>query len=450
MRRTLAALAACAGGVVLGDGAAAVTGVAIDSRTVRAGDLFVALAGERVDGHEFVPDAAGNGAAAALVSRPVDFPVPQIVVADTLAALQRVAAAERAAAGFRLAGVTGSVGKTTTKEFLAALLATTFSVGSTRGSRNSQAGFPAELCNQPEGIAWMVAELGMSHAGELDRLGAVARPDALVYTVIAPVHIEFFEDIEAIAEAKAELIPHLSPDGVLVLNLADPRVAALAPRFAGRVLGCGVPRRSDLWIEGYAGHGLLGASFTMRGADVAIAVQWRLAGRHQADNLLAATCCALALGVPPERIAPCAASLEAAPRRGQVHPLAGGVTVVDDSYNASPQAVLRMLDLLAETAGRKVAVLGEMLELGERADAYHREVGQRAGAVCDAVVAVGGAPAAALAGAAGPAARHVADAAAAVRLLDGALRPGDVVLVKGSRGIGLDRVVDALISGRAC
>jgi len=449
VRRTLADLAARTVGRVVGDGDVTVNGVAIDSRSVRPGNLFVALPGERVDGHEFVPDAAGSGAAAALVTRPVAFPIPQIVVADTLAALQRIAAVERAAASYRLAGVTGSVGKTTTKEFLAAVLATTFAVGSTQGSRNSQAGFPAEVCNQPDGIAWMVAELGMNHAGELDRLGAMARPDALVYTVIAPVHLEFFKDIDGIAEAKAELIPHLSRDGVLVLNLADPRVAALARRFPGRVLGCGLPQRSDLWIEGYAGRGLLGSSFTLRGAGVEIPVDWSLAGRHQAENLLAAACCALALGVSPERVAPCAAALAAPRRRGQVHTLAGGVTLVDDSYNASPQAVLRLLDLLAETKGRKVAVLGEMLELGGRADGYHSQIGERAGAVCDVVVAVGGGPAEVLANAAGAAARHVADADVAVRLLASMLRSGDVVLVKGSRGIGLDRVVDALLAGRA-
>jgi UDP-N-acetylmuramoyl-tripeptide--D-alanyl-D-alanine ligase len=449
MRLRLDALAARCGGTVVGDDAVTVTGVAIDSRAVRPGHLFVALPGERVDGHEFVADAAGNGAAAALVGRAVDFPVPQVVVGDTLAALQRIATAERAAAAWRLAGVTGSVGKTTTKDFLAALLATTFAVGSTAGSRNSQAGFPAEVCNQPEDIAWMVAELGMSHAGELDRLGAMARPDALVYTVIAPVHIEYFASLDGIAAAKAELIPHLSPDGVLVLNLADARVAALAKRYAGRVLSYGQPLRGDLWIEAYASRGLRGSSFRLRGPGAAIAVEWTIPGRHQADNLLAAACCALALGVPPDRIGPCAAALRAARRRGEVHDLPGGVTVVDDSYNASPQAVLRLLDLLAETEGRKVAVLGEMLELGAGSVSYHRDVGERAGAVCDLVVTVGGEPAAALARAAHAVAHHVPDAATAARLVASLLRPGDVVLVKGSRGIGLDRVVDALLAEKA-
>jgi UDP-N-acetylmuramoyl-tripeptide--D-alanyl-D-alanine ligase len=449
MRQTLAQVALRCGGVVVGDATTVVTGAAIDSRAVRPGHLFVALPGERVDGHEFVPDAAGSGAAAALVSRRVDFPITQIVVSNTLSALQAIATAERAASAWRLAGVTGSVGKTTTKDFLAALLATTFAVGATAGSRNSQAGFPAEVCNQRDDIEWMVAELGMSHAGELDRIGAVARPDALVYTVIAPVHIEFFENIQGIAAAKAELIPHLDRAGALVLNRADARVAALASRFQGRVLGYGVPLRSDLWIEGFVSHGLRGSSFRLRGGDLTIPVEWKVAGRHQADNLLAAACCALALGVPPSRIAPCATALQAARRRGEVHDLAGGITVVDDSYNASPQAVLRLLDLLAETEGRKVAVLGEMLELGPGSVAYHREVGQRAGAVCDLVVTVGGESAAALARAARAASHHVPDAAAAAELVASLLRAGDVVLVKGSRGIGLDRVVDALLAGRA-
>jgi UDP-N-acetylmuramoyl-tripeptide--D-alanyl-D-alanine ligase len=449
MRRALAELAARCGGAVVGNAATVVTGAAIDSRAVRPGHLFVALPGERVDGHEFVPDAGGSGAAAALVSRIVDFPLPQIVVRDTVAALQAIAAGERAAASYRLAGVTGSVGKTTTKDFLAALLATTFAVGWTEGSRNSQASFPAEVCNQPDGIEWMVAELGMSRAGELDRLGAVARPDALVYTVIAPVHIEFFAGIEDIAAAKAELIPHLDRDGVLVLNRADSRVAALAARFPGRVLGYGVPQRSDLWIEGLASRGLRGSSFRLRGAELAIGIDWTIAGRHQADNLLAAACCALALGVPADRVGPCAAALKPAHRRGEVHDLAGGITLVDDSYNASPQAVLRLLDMLAETEGRKVVVLGEMLELGSGSVAYHREIGLRAGAVCDLVVTVGGESAAALARAAHAVSHHVADAAAAARLVATLLRPGDVVLVKGSRGIGLDRVVDALLAGRA-
>jgi len=445
MRRTVAELRALLGAQPGPAGETVVTGVAIDSRAARPGDLFVALPGERVDGHDFVGDAAARGAAAVLLTRPIDHPLPQVVAADTLAALQRLAGTERAGASFRLVAITGSVAKTTTKEYLAALLATRFRVGATAGSRNSQAGFPAELCNQPDGLDWMVAELGMNHAGELDRLGAVARPDALLYTLIAPAHLEFFPDLEAIAAAKAELVPHLAADGVLVLNGADPRVARLAERYAGRVVRYGVPLASDLWIEDWDAQGLLGAAFTLRGPGVDIEVEWDVPGQHQARNLLAAAACALALGIDPAAIPAAAAALRPAARRGEVHTLPGGVTVIDDSYNASPLAVRQLLELLAATPGRRVAVLGEMLELGPTSVELHREAGELAGRSADLLVAVGGPPARALAKAAlGIETHAVANAAQALDLLRGLLHDGDVVLVKGSRGIGLDRVVDGL------
>ncbi len=449
MRRSLDELAALLGAHIEGGRDRRVTGVAIDSRAVRTGDLFVALPGERVDGHTFVAQAAGAGAVAALVSRPVPVDLPQLVVPNTLAALQSLARDERAAAAYRLAAVTGSLGKTTTKEFLVVLLATTFQVGFTRGSRNSQAGFPAELCNRPEGISWMIAELGMNHAGELDRLGAIAEPDALLYTVVAPVHLEFFADVDAIAEAKAELIPHLRRDGLLVLNAADPRVAGFAARFRGNVLRYGVPGESDLWLDEYQDHGLLGSRFRLTGSLGTLEAEWSVPGRHQAGNLLAAATLALAVGVAPMAIPPCLARLRPAPRRGEVHKLPGrAITVVDDSYNSSPQAATAILALLAATAGRRVAVLGEMLELGPTSPAFHREVGRQASSAADVVVAVGGESAAELARAAnGVEAHHVATAPEALELLRGLLRPGDVVLVKGSRGIGLEAVVDGLRAG---
>jgi UDP-N-acetylmuramoyl-tripeptide--D-alanyl-D-alanine ligase len=448
MRRTVAELAAMLGTAPSGMATGVVTGVAIDSRAVCPGDLFVALPGAHVDGHDFVAPARTLGAAAALVTRPLAVDLPQIVVPDTLAALARIASAERSAGSYRVAAVTGSIAKTTTKELLAALLATSFRVGITHGNRNSESGFPVELCNLPEDVEWMVAELGMSHAGELDRLGAIACPDLLLYTVVAPVHLEFFPSIDAIAEAKAELIPHLRTAGTLVLNAADPRVAAFERRFAGRVVRFGVPASSDLWIAEYRSHGLLGARVGLRGPLGELDVELPLAGRHQADNLLAAATAALVLGVAPAAIAATARTVKPVARRGEVLTLTGGVTVVDDSYNASPEAVTRMLDLLADTPGRRVAVLGEMLELGESSPAFHRQVGAHAGACADLVIAVGGAAAAELAHAANDGkAHHVSDADAALALVRDHLRAGDVVLVKGSRGIGLDRVVDALRAG---
>jgi UDP-N-acetylmuramoyl-tripeptide--D-alanyl-D-alanine ligase len=449
MRRSAAELARLLGARLEGDAGRPVTGVAIDSRAVRPGDLFVALPGERTDGHEFVAQAAAAGAVAALLSRRVPVELPALVVPDTLTALQRLARAERAGAAYRLAAITGSIGKTTTKEFLVALLATTFSVGFTSGSRNSQAGFPAELCNRPEGIAWMVAELGMNHAGELDRLGAIAEPDALLYTVVAPVHLEFFADVDAIAEAKAELIPHLRPEGLLVLNAADPRVAGFAGRFRGNVVRYGVPDESDLWLEDYREDGLLGSAFRLAGPLATLDVEWPIPGRHQAGNLLAAATLALAVGIAPSAVGPCAERLRPAPRRGEVHVLPGsGITVVDDSYNSSPQAAAAVLAMLAVTPGRRIAVLGEMLELGPGSPALHREVGRRAATAAQVLVAVGGECAAELARAAsGIETHYVATAGDALELLRELLRPGDVVLIKGSRGIGLDLVVDGLRAG---
>ncbi|MGE5236489.1 MAG: UDP-N-acetylmuramoyl-tripeptide--D-alanyl-D-alanine ligase [Acidobacteriota bacterium] len=448
MRRTAAELARRLSAPLSGADTM-VTGVAIDSRAVRPGDLFVAIPGERVDGHDFLAEAAARGAAAALVGRRIAHELSQVVVPDPVAALQAIAAVERVAAGFRVAAVTGSVAKTTTKEILAALLARSFRVGATRGSRNSQAGFPAELCSQPDGLEWFVAELGMSHAGELDRLGRVAQPDALLYTVIAPVHLEYFPSVEAIAEAKAELIPYLRRDGTLVVNADDPLVNALADRFPGRVVRYGTPEGAALRLEGYEGRGLLGARFRLAGPGLDIPVDWEIAGRHQATNLLAAAACALALGVPAGEIAPCAALARPSRHRGEVFPLASGATLVDDSYNASPVAVRQMLELLAATPGHRVAVLGEMLELGERTLAFHREVGALAGRAADLVVAVGGPAAGALAAAVESArAYHVPDAAAALDLLGSLLRPGDVILVKGSRAIALDRLADTLRAGR--
>lgn len=446
MRRSLAALARLTAAQLTGDASVQTAGVAIDSREVRPGNLFVALPGARVDGHTFVDEAQARGAAAVLVSRPVHTSLPVLLVKDTLAALHCIATAERVPPRFKLVGITGSVGKTTTKEFLTSLLATSYPTGSSRGSRNSQVGLPAEICNQPDDIAWMVAEMGMSHAGELDRLGALARPDAMLYTVIAPVHIEFFGTLQRIAEAKAEVLPHLHPEGVLVLNDADPFASLFASRFCGHTVRYGVPGRSDLWVEHYRGAGLRGATFILRSSATAVEVAWRLAGRHQADNLLAAAACAIALGVPMERIPAAAQSLVAAPRRGQVHELASGITVVDDSYNASPVAVEAALALLAETSGRRIAILGEMRELGDAATELHRRVGQASARAADVLITVGGELARVMAAAAAGIEVHcTAHAIAAAELVEPLLRPGDVVLIKGSRGVGLDQTVDLLL-----
>lgn len=448
MHATTAELAARVGGRLAGDGVRTVRGVAIDSREVGPGSLFVALPGEHVDGHDFVAAAAKNGAGAALVHRPLPHALPQVVVEDTLRALQSLAAQERRRHDWRVAAITGSLAKTTTKEFLAHLLASQFTVGKTAGSRNSQAGFPAEVCNQPDSLDWLVAELGMSRPGELDRLGGIARPDLLLYTVIAPVHLEFFADLEGIAAAKAELIPHLDAAGVLVLNAADARVRMLADRFAGRVVTYGAPGASDLWAEVVEDRGLMGSTIRLATSRTTAEVNLSIPGRHQVDNLVAATAAALAAGGALPALATAASRLRAPRHRGEVHHLANGITLVDDCYNASPVAMARLLELLAASPGRRVAVLGEMRELGPTALQLHRHVGEQAARCADLLVAVGGPLAGALAAAAGPSARHLPDVASAVAHLPEILRPGDVVLVKGSRGVGLDQLVDTLLPPR--
>ncbi len=424
-----------------------VQGICFDSRQAQPGNLFVAVVGERTDGHLYLEQAKERGAVAALVARPCPGSLPQLVVPDTVEALQRLAACLRQQAQFSVAAVTGSVGKTTTKSMLAHLLRQRWSVGETRLSRNSQVGLPTELFNLAQEVEWFVAEAGMSRAGELTRLGRMLQPQLLLYTRVAPVHLEFFPSLSAIAEAKAELIPFLQDDGLLVVNAADPWQSAFPQRFSGRVRRYGLPQGSDLWISRCQSRGLLGSQLELRGEQGCFELFLPLAGHHQAENFLAAACAALGLGVSPEEVVRTAAGLFPQPHRGEVLRLPQGAVVVDDSYNASPVAVAVMLELLAQTPGAKLAVLGEMLELGEEAPRFHREVGEKARACCHALVTVGGENARLMAEAFGPQAFWVPTAEEAVTACRPLLQPEQVVLVKGSRGIGLDRLVAALCGG---
>jgi UDP-N-acetylmuramoyl-tripeptide--D-alanyl-D-alanine ligase len=455
---TVEELARLVGGVVHGRADLELRGAEVDSRRVEPGDLFVAVAGERRDGHEFVA-AALEVATAALVRDDVALAAaPEgralIRVTDPLAALQELASRERRARGWRVAAITGSVGKTTTKTLLASLLEPHFATGSTAESRNSQLGLPSEILSQPSGIEIFVAEAGMSRAGELTTLGEILRPDALLYTRIAPVHTEFFPDVAAIAEAKAELLPWLDGDGTLIVNADDPRQSDYPRRTTARVIDYGAPQ-SQARIEAYQDLGLLGSRFRLVLPTGESPVELRMAGGHQAENLLAAAAAASAFGVQADQVAASAGALRAEPHRGRILQLADEITVVDDSYNASPVAVRRLLDLLRRAPGRRVAVLGEMYELGELAQRAHEEAGREAAAACDVLVVVGEANAARVAAAARAAGladamvHDVSDAEEATALLTRLLRPGDVVLVKGSRAVGLDRTVTALAGEEA-
>ncbi len=445
-------------GTVAGVAGALLTGAEVDSRRVREGDLFVALRGARCDGHVFVTDALAV-AAAALVRYDAEFDsIPSdralIRVQDPLTAYWDLARHERTRRDWRVVAVTGSVGKTTTKDMLVALLEPVFAVGASEGNRNSTLGLPAEILSQPEDLDVFVAEAGMSRAGELDAIGSIIRPQVLLYTRIAPVHTEFFPDFSGIVNAKAELLRHLDPGGTLVINADDPHQRDFPKATTASVLRFGAAG-TDGWISDLEDRGILGTRFRLHLPSGEAMVDLGLAGRHQAENLLAAATAAGVFGIDVEGVAAVAPTLEPAAHRGRIHRLPMGATLVDDSYNASPLAMRRLLEMLAKAPGRRVAVLGEMYELGDGAIEAHREVGRVAAASCDFVVATGAKGAAELAGAvraAGKeanAVRHVPDAEAATEMLKAVLRPGDIVLVKGSRGVGLDRTVDALLGWEA-
>ena len=455
---TAGEIARVVGGELQGNADVSVLGAEVDSRRLEEGDLYVALAGARSDGHEFV-GAALETAAAALVCRDADLAAPPagralVRVDDPLAAYHELARRERRGHPWRIAAVTGSVGKTTTKDFLAALLAPHHRLGVSTGNRNNTLGLPAELLSQDPGIEVFVAEAGMSTPGELAILGEILRPQLLLYTRIAPVHSEFFPDLAGIVRAKAELLPWLDEEGTLVINADDPNQEGYPAETGARVIRYG-GEVSEARLEEVEDRGLLGSRFRLVLPDGEAAVELALPGVHQAENLLAAAAAASAFGVRVDQVAEIAPDLQAPEHRGRVFFLADDISLVDDSYNASPVAMRRLLELLARASGRRVAVLGEMYELGELALQAHRDVGEEAAGSCDVLVVVGGGNATILAAAALEAgfadgAVHVVESAdEATEVLSRELRPRDVVLVKGSRGVGLDRTVAALTGEEA-
>ena len=447
-------VAATGGRVGAGGGAARFTRVSIDSRTVGPGELFVAIKGPRFDGHEFLAAAAERGAVAALVHREAPAPagLPLVQVVDTTKALAALGSYRRQQAAIPVVAVTGSAGKTTTKEMTASLLSRRGPVLKTEGNLNHPYGLPLTLLRiQPE-HRHAVLELGMSAAGELRDLSRLAQPDVAIITMVAPVHLEFFDSVDAIADAKAEILEGLGPSGLAVLNGDDPRVRRVGEAFrarGGKVAWFGRDRAYEVSAENWRGtvHGM---RFDLRLGGRTLDVALPLPGPHFLSNFLAAAAAAHHLGLTPEEIAETALELKAASHRGQVLRLGQRVTVLDDCYNSNPAAVeaaVAALDMAAQ--GRRVAVLGDMLELGPKGPELHRETGRKVAAKLDAMVGVGALGAHFLEGAreAGLGAENLAaypDSPAAAAALASFIRPGDAVLVKGSRGMRMEQVVDAL------
>lgn len=421
-----------------------VSGWSVDTRTQNPGDVYFALRGPNHDGHNFIAAAAEKGAAAVVIERRwgVQNSTPnELLVSDTLKALADLGAWARLHWGGEVIGVTGSAGKTTTKDAIAHLLAVEMPVGKTLGNFNNQVGVPLSILRLPDGCRAAVLEMGMNHAGEIRDLAAIAKPQIGVVTNVGYAHVEFFDSIEGVAAAKRELIEALPNNGVAVLNADDPRVARFGERHPGRTVTFGFAETADVRAEDMQATPS-GARFRALGVDF----EAGLTGRHAVSNLLAAIAVAREFGIAPERLREPVRTFAVGKMRGErvEH---NGITIWNDCYNSNPEAVESMIGVLKQTpAARRIAVLGEMLELGEASDALHRQVGRYAADHgIDLVIGVHG-TARALVDAAGAGARFFENPAAAGDFVRSLARPGDAILFKGSRGIRMELALERVLA----
>ncbi len=430
-------------------------GYSIDTRTIRPGELFFAVKGERLDGHDYVGAALEKGAAAAVVQKNELHRYPEkgrlLAVDDTLAALQSLATSVRKLWGKPLVAVTGSAGKTTTKEAVAHVLSSRFRVLKSEGNFNNHFGLPLMLLKLEPEHDVAVIEMGMSHAGEIRALAKIAQPEIGVVTNVAPVHLEFFDSLAGIARAKYELIESLPVTGTAVLNADDDYVSQFGRNFKGKVVTYGTCATADIRVENVKTRGAEGSEF-----DVAIAggrehARLPLIGEHNVLNALAAVAVGMARGLTPSEAVGALATLAPPDKRGQVLQL-GNITVINDCYNSNPKALQAMVDALAAMkAGRRIVVAGEMLELGPAGEEMHRDAGHHiAEKKIDIVVGVRGLAQSLVEGArhAGTQADFVATPEEAGEWLAREAREGDVVLLKASRGVKLEKALETWKSRR--
>ena len=447
---TFAELAEMIGGTVLQGGAIETSSVVIDSREVKPDSVFFAIKGERLDGHAFLGQAlqTARGVVVSRFKETIPANKGIIQVADTTAALQRLAKSIRARQPFTLIGITGSAGKTTTKEMIATLIATERRTHKSWGNFNNQIGAPLCLDNVPDDAEVVVSEMGMNHKGEIAEIAGLMRPDVGVYTNIAPVHIEFFGTIEKIAEAKRELLENLREGGTVVVNNDNEHVVRISSDYAGPKVTYGIDHGADFRATNIRERGLLGTRFTVDGRELELA----LPGRHNLENLLAAIATARTIGISWDGITRGVANVKPAYHRGVIVEWKGA-TIYDDTYNSNPYALKRALELMtqADVSGRRIAVIGDMLELGEQELQFHRDSGKEIPRSIDMVIGVGKRTNALLEGAreAGHTdVHHFDDALSAGEFLKNEIRENDLVLIKGSRGVGLDRIVTMLEENR--
>ena len=450
------------------DSVAGVAGVSIDSRTVRPGELFIAIRGPRHDGHGFVAGALAGGAAAGVVAREsASEYAPEIrgklfVVEDTLDGLHRLASRacdrwRKAKPGRKIGGVAGSIGKTTTKEILAALVGARFRVLKTQGNLNNEYGLPLTLLGLSDEYDAAIIEMGMSHRGELARLAQIARPDVGVITRVAVEHLEFFASVDEIALAERELIENLAwPSATAVLNADDERVARFSEVARGPVIWFGASPRAEFRAEKIEERGVEGSAFDFVSPAGRARLELPLIGRHNVMNAVAALAAASVWGIGAEDARRVFPSLVPADKRGEVVRFEDGFTVINDSYNSSPTALDALAELLAATPGyrRRILAAGEMLELGASAPELHRECGRHAAALekIDWIIGVQGnaaelVRAAIEAGHSKERARFFENSSEAAKFISGFIERGDLLLLKGSRGVRMEKILEAIEVG---
>jgi UDP-N-acetylmuramoyl-tripeptide--D-alanyl-D-alanine ligase len=449
MKLTLSRIAEFLGASGEFDHTAEAQGYSIDSRTVQAGELFFAVKGERMDGHDFVAQALSKGAVAAVVRKDqlARYPVITglLAVDDTLAALQTLGTAVRRLWAKPLVGVTGSTGKTTTKDAIAHVLSQRFRVLKSQGNFNNHFGLPLMLLKLEPEHDIAVIEMGMSHAGEIAALAKIAQPEIGVVTNVAPVHLEFFNSVADIARAKYELIANLPAGGTAILNADDEYVSQFGRDFHGKVVLYGMKASADVRAENIELRGAAGSTFDVVAASCRERATLPLVGRHNIHNALAAVAVGLGRGLAPSEAVGTLATLVPPDKRGEVVQV-GNITVINDCYNSNPKALDAMVDTLAAMpAKRRIVVAGEMLELGPAGEEMHRRSGQHmAGQKIDWLVGVRGLakPMVEAARAAGIRAEFVDTPEEAGEWLLRETRDGDAVLLKASRGVKLERALE--------
>ena len=422
-----------------------VEGWSVDTRTQNAGDVYFALRGPNHDGHDYIAAAVEKGASAIVAERSVGVG-RALLVPDSLAALQDLARWARVCWAGTVIGVTGSAGKTTTKDAIAHLLSTELQVGKTNGNFNNHVGVPLSILRLPGDCRVGVLEMGMNHAGEIRALASIGRPEIGVVTNVGYAHMEGFASIDEIALAKRELIESLPADGIAVLNADDGRVSRFRDVHRGRVVTYGFCEKADVRAESADFHGR-DTHFRVAGVDFTTP----LSGRHAVMNFLAALAVARIFGIGPERLRDAVASFSVTKMRGE-RMERDGMVIWNDCYNSNPEAARSMIDVLQATPARsRIAVLGEMLELGQAADALHRDVGRYAATHgVDVLIGVGGhakqmLEAALAAGLPAENAQYFEDPAEAGGYARQIARTGDALLFKGSRGVRVERALERFL-----